>query len=121
MMRWWWYFCPAAARGERAQRAPTNADFASATKDPRARPRKRPAPSSDADLTVGWGFRCGSSVHFADLFPFGPATWHLTFYVFRRPGSRPSGRRRAFHRLSQAFTFTARGGKARSAAAENVC
>jgi hypothetical protein len=48
-------------------------------------------------------------------------TWPLTFYVFRRPWSRPSGRRRAFHRPSEAFTFTARGGKARSAAAENVC
>jgi hypothetical protein len=47
--------------------------------------------------------------------------WQITFNVFRRPESRPTGRRRAFHRLSQAFTFTARGGKARSAAAENVC
>jgi hypothetical protein len=45
----------------------------------------------------------------------------VNVYVFRRPGSRPSGRRRAFRRLSPAFTFTARGGKARSAAAENVC
>jgi hypothetical protein len=47
--------------------------------------------------------------------------FQLTFNVFRRPESRPTGRRRAFRRLSQAFTFTARGGKARSAAAENVC
>jgi hypothetical protein len=61
--------------------------------------------------------KCCESHPFSDQ----AGLWQLTFYVCRRPESRPSGRRRAVHRPSRAFTFTARGGKARSAAAENVC
>jgi hypothetical protein len=66
------------------------------------------APAADSFKRLrfdrGAGFRCGSSVHFANLFPFGPAKWHLTFSGSRRPESRPSGRRRAFHRLSWRLT-----------------
>jgi hypothetical protein len=40
---------------------------------------------------------------------------------FPTPREPTAGRRRGVHRLSQAFTFTARGGKARSADAGNTC
>jgi hypothetical protein len=52
-----------------------------------------------------------------------PLRQRMADNVQRFPKAREptAGRRRAFHRLAQAFTFIACGGKARSAAAENVC
>jgi hypothetical protein len=52
---------------------------------------------------------------------FGPMRFPLTFSVYRRAESRPSGRRRRVHRLQLETDNLTRGGKARSADAVNAC
>jgi hypothetical protein len=100
MMRWRWYSCPAAARGERAQRAPRTEDTAVATKQTACTAAQRPTPSGEANSNTGWG-DVSVICSLRQSVSVGPAKWHLTFCAFRRPESRPSGRRRAVHRPSQ--------------------